>query len=57
MTAILEKQINREKQYSRRNCILLDGIPKCKGEVIDVASKIIYENNRRKTGDRDICLI
>ena len=44
MTAILEKQINTEKQYSRCNCILLDGIPECKGEVIDVTAKIIYEN-------------
>ena len=33
-TAILEKQIDRQEQYSRRrNSILLHGIPECKGEV------------------------
>ena len=43
--AILEKQIDRQEQYSRRNCILLHGIPESKGEVTDdVAVKIICEN-------------
>ena len=43
--AILEKQIDRQEQYSRRNCILLHGIPESKGEVTDdVAVKTICEN-------------
>ena len=40
--AILEKQIDRQEQYSRRNSIFLHGIPECKGEVThDVVAKII----------------
>ena len=43
--AILEKQIDRQEQYLRRNCILLHGIPECNGEVTDdVAVKTICEN-------------
>ena len=43
--AILEKQIDRQEQYSRRNSILLHGIPECKGEVThDVVAKIIWKN-------------
>ena len=43
--AILEKQIDRQEHYSRYNCILLHGIPECKGEVSDdVAVKTICEN-------------
>ena len=43
--AILEKQIDRQEQYSRCNCILLHGIPECTGEVTDdVAVKTICEN-------------
>ena len=42
---ILEKQIDRHKQYSRCNCILLFGIPEYIGEVNDdVAIKTICEN-------------
>ena len=33
--AILERQINRQEQYSRRNCILLHDIPESKGEFND----------------------
>ena len=36
--AILEKQIDGKEQYLRRNCILLHGIPECKGEVTDDAA-------------------
>ena len=43
--AILENQIGRQEQYSRRNCILLHGIPECKCEdTDDVAVKTICEN-------------
>ena len=43
--AILEKQIDGKEQYLRRNCILLHGIPECKGEVIDDAAvKKICQN-------------
>ena len=41
----LEKQIDRQEQYSRHNCILLHGIPESKGEVTDdTAAKTICEN-------------
>ena len=33
--AVLQKQIDKQEQYSRRNCILVHGIPESKGEVID----------------------
>ena len=33
--AILEKQTDRQEHSSRRNCILLDDIPECKGEIND----------------------
>ena len=43
--AILKKKIDRYEQYSRRSCILLDGIPESKGEVTDdVAVKKFFEN-------------
>ena len=42
---ILEKQTDRQEQYSRCNCILLHGIPECVGEVTyAVAVKTICEN-------------
>ena len=44
-TAVLEKQIGRQELYSRRNCILLHGIPECKCEdTDDDAVKTICEN-------------
>ena len=43
--AILEKQTDGKEQYLRRNCILLHGIPECKGEVTDDAAvKKICQN-------------
>ena len=43
--AALKKQIDWQEKNSRRNCILLYGIPECKGEVTDnVAVKTICEN-------------
>ena len=52
--AILKKKIDRYEQYSRRNCILLEGIPESKGEVTDdVAVKRIFENiNDNKQGKK-----
>ena len=42
---ILDKQSDWQEQYARCNCILLHGIPNCKGEVAnDVAAKAICEN-------------
>ena len=43
--AILDKQIDRQEHYSRSNCILLHGIPECKGEVSDdIAINSICQN-------------
>ena len=43
--AILEKQIDKQEQYSRCNCILLHSILEYKGEVTDnVPVKTIFEN-------------
>ena len=43
--SILDIQIDRQEQYSRGNCILLHGIPECKGEVNnDIAINSICQN-------------
>ena len=40
-----EKQIDKKEQNSRRNCILLHGMPESKGEVADnITLKTICEN-------------
>ena len=42
---ISEKQIDKQEQHSRRNCILLHDIAKIKGDVVDdIAVKTICKN-------------